>query len=325
VLIVGILWFVLTQLVTKKALARIGIVVLLLVIILAFFNPNDGFGGTWWNLLSLPLRPLGLGIVLLGFALRQGMKKVNGELVMVAFLVLLISSVPLFSMVFGQWTVGTNRPGIAESRLTPRTIVVLGRGTTKVSLVPRREVQLTEQSNRLLAASQLYATEISLGKQPLVIVSSGRRPGIPLEQPNAIEAKDLRVILNRLGIPLAQIITEESGVDMRTSAEAVNKIIRDRGLQGQAIALVTSGLEMRRGVSTFAQLGINAIPYPTDFLPSSLKPVNLNNLVIVLEDLVPSVDALGLTSKIIEEYFIRIYYFLRGWQGSSNNCCNGGI
>jgi len=79
VLIVGVLWFVLTQLVTKKALARIGIVVLLLVIILAFFNPNDGFGGTWWNLLSLPLRPLGLGIVLLGFALRQGMKKVNGE------------------------------------------------------------------------------------------------------------------------------------------------------------------------------------------------------------------------------------------------------
>jgi len=244
---------------------------------------------------------------------------------MIAFLVLLISSMPIFSMVFGQWTVGANRAGIAEARLAPRTIVVLGRGTTKVSLVPRREVQLTEQSNRLLAASQLYATEVSSGKQPLVIVSSGRRPGIPLEQPNAIEAKDLRVILNRLGIPQAQIITEETGVDMRTSAEAVNKILRDRGLQGQAIALVTSGLEMQRGVSTFAQLGINAIPYPTDFLPSSLKPINLNNIVIVLEDLVPSVDALGLTSKIIEEYFIRIYYFLRGWQGSTNNCCNGGI
>ncbi|NJL91474.1 MAG: hypothetical protein HC916_18100 [Coleofasciculaceae cyanobacterium SM2_1_6] len=85
VLIIGVLWYVLTQLITKKALARIGIVLLLLVIILAFFNPNDGFGGTWWRLLSLPLKPLGLGIFLLGFALRQGFKKVGGELVAVAF------------------------------------------------------------------------------------------------------------------------------------------------------------------------------------------------------------------------------------------------
>lgn len=324
VLIVIVLWYVLTQLVSKKVLARIGVILLLLIVILAFFNPNDGFGGTWWNLLSLPLKPLGLGIVLLGFALRQGIKKVQGELVLVAFLVLVIGSTPLFSTVLGQWAaVNINQSATTEERLPPSTIVVLARGTTKIGLVPRREVQLTEKGDRLLATSQVYAQEVFFGRLPFVIISSGKRPGIPLEQPNAIEASDVRVILNRFGIPLPQLIPEPKGVDVRTSAEAVVKILQDNNLQNQPITLVASGLEIRRAISTFSQLKIKAFPHPTDFTPGNIKPVNLNN--IVLEDLIPNVDSLVLTSRIVDEYFVRVYYFLRGWQGSINDCCYGGL
>lgn len=326
VLIVGVLWYVLTQLVSKKALARIGIIILLLIIILAFFNPNDTFGGTWWNLLSLPLKPLGLGIVLLGFSLREGMKKVKGNLVMIAFLVLLIGSTPLFAAALGQWAAANiNQNATTEERLPPSTIVVLARGTTKISLVPSREVQLTEKGDRLLSTSQAYAQETFFGRQPLVIISSGRRPGIPLEQPNVIEANDVRVILNRsFNIPLPQLIAETSGVDVRTSAEAVVKILQEKNLQNQPITLIASGLEMRRAIGTFSQLNIKSIfPRPTDFTSGNVKPVNLKNIVV--EDLVPNVDSLVLTSRIVDEYFVRVYYFLRGWQGSINDCCYGGL
>lgn len=325
VLIVGVLWYVLTKLISRKALSQIGIVLLLLVIILAFFNPNNAFGGTWWNLLSLPLKPLGLGIVLLGFALREGIKKVRGDLVTIAFFVLLIGSTPLFSTALGQWAASNvNQNATTEERLPPSTIVVLARGTTKISLVPRREVQLTEKGDRLLAASQTYAQEVFFGRQPLVIVSSGRRPGIPLEQPNAIEANDLRVILNRsFNIPLPQLVTEPTGVDVRTSAEAVTKILQEKNLQNQPIILIASGLEMSRAIGTFSDLKIKAFPRPTDFTTGNVKPVNLNNIVV--EDLVPNVDSLVLTSRIVDEYFVRVYYFLRGWQGSMNDCCYGGL
>ncbi len=325
VLIVVVLRYVLTQVVSPKALSQLGMVLLLLVIILAFFNPTTGFGSTWWSLLSLPLKPLGLGVVLLAFALREGSKKVKGNLVMIAFWVLLIGSTPLFATTLGQWTAsGANQNVVAEERLPPSTIVVLARGTTKISLVPRREVQLTERGDRLLATSQAYNQEVFLGRQPLVIISSGRRPGIPLEQPNSIEGNDLRVIMNRgFNIPLSQLVIEPTGVDVRTSAEAVAKILRDRNLQNQPITLIASGLEMNRAIATFSQLRIRAFPRPTDFSTGNVKPVNLNNIVV--EDLVPNVDSLALTSRIVDEYFVRIYYFLRGWQGNINDCCFGGL
>ncbi len=318
VLIVGVLWYVLTQLVSKKALATIGVVLLLLVIIVAFFNPNDGFGGTWWRLLSLPLKPLGLGIVLLGFALRQGFKKVGGELVAVAFLVLLVGSSPILATLLAQQTsVNLTQNTATEQRLPPATIVVLARGTTKVSRFPRREVQLTEQGDRLLATANIYGQEVFFGKQPLVIISGGRRPGIPLEDSNAIEANNVRVLLSRLGIPESQLVIESQGLDVRTSAVAVKKILEERNLQNQPIILTTSGLEMRRAIGAFAQLNISVIPNPTDFIPGNIKPVNLNNITV--EDLVPNVESLLLTSRIVDEYLIQIYYFLRGWQGI-NNC-----
>jgi uncharacterized SAM-binding protein YcdF (DUF218 family) len=325
VLIVLVLWYVLTKLVSRKSLSQIGVVLLLLVIILAFFNPTNTFGSTWWNLLSLPLKPLGLGIVLLGFALREGAKKAKGDLVAIAFFVLLIGSTPLFAVTLGQWAAsGANQNVTTEERLPPSTIVILARGTTKISLVPRREVQLTERGDRLLAASQAYNQEVFLGRQPLVIISSGRRPGIPLEQPNVIEANDLRVIMNRsFNIPLSQLVPEPTGVDVRTSAEAVFKILQEKNLQNQPIILIASGLEMRRAIATFSQLKIKAFPRSTDFTTGNVKPVNLNNIVV--EDLVPNVDALALTSRIIDEYFVRIYYFLRGWQGNINDCCYGGL
>lgn len=326
VLIIYVLWYVLTKLVTRKALSQLGMVLLLVIIIVAFFNPTNTFSSTWWSLLSLPLKPLGLGIVLLAFALREGAKKVRGNLVVIAFFVLLIGSTPLFASSLGQWTASgaIPNPVATEERLPPSTIVVLARGATKIGLIPVREVQLTERGDRLLSAAQAYNQEVALGRQPFVIISSGRRPGIPLEQPNAIEANDLRVIMNRsFNIPLSQLLPETTGVDVRTSAEAVLKILQEKNLQNQPIILVASGLEMKRAIGTFSDLKIRAFPRPTDFTTGNVKPVNINNIVV--EDLVPNVDSLVLSSRIVDEYFVRIYYYLRGWQGNINDCCFGGL
>ncbi len=317
--IVFIVWYVLTKLVPKKTYTQIGLILVLLVVVLAFFNPNDNFGGQWWSLISLPLQPLGLVIFLLGTALRQGKGKVNGDFVVWAFVLLLAASLPVSAYFLAQQVV-VAAPKITSDATPVGAIVLFGRGTTRIATFPRREVQLTETGDRILVTARVYAEQLAARRNSIVIVSAGPRPGIPLEQPNAIESKDLRVLLSQMGVPLAQIVEDDKGLDVRTTAEAVDRILRERNLKNQPIIVVTSGLQMQRVLATFAQLGIIALPRPTDFLSGNLRPVNFN--AITLPNLIPNVYALALTTEVIGEYLVRIYYYLRGWQGTPP-CCVG--
>ena len=95
---VGLLiWYILTKIIPRKYLTWFGGVVVLVMLVAAFADPNDETIGTLWRLLSLPLTPLGATVLLLGSAVSEGVKKVKGQQVATALAILLVTSLPIFA------------------------------------------------------------------------------------------------------------------------------------------------------------------------------------------------------------------------------------
>jgi uncharacterized SAM-binding protein YcdF (DUF218 family) len=97
---------------------------------------------------------------------------------------------------------------------------------------------------------------------------------------------------------------------MYRAAVQVKKILEVQGLEKTPIILVTSALQMPRAQLTFSFLDIEVIPSPTDFITIQDSTVSKR---LTLEYIIPSAEALVLSTKVTNEYLATIYYFLRGW------------
>lgn len=326
-LLIGVIaWYILLRFIPKIYFTWLGAFVLVLFIVLAFLTPTSRTVSAVWSILSLPFTPLGLSILLLASALREGTKKVLGNQVAAALMILLISSTPLIAYWLAQQTESSAIEFEARRRevcvdqcpagVTPvasqtaDAIVVLGWGTTQPDLPYRTQIQLTDTGDRILYAAQLYQEQVNLGNRPAVIVSAGPRPGLLGTDAEVVEANDIRDLLVDLGVPTSDIIVEPRGIDVRSSAVAVEQILRERGL-GDRVILVTSAINTNRAALAFSRQGISAIPRPTNFytFQAGASP----RRQIRLADFVPSADALSVTTRVIQEYLLSVYYFLRGW------------
>ncbi|HEY9727771.1 MAG TPA: YdcF family protein [Chroococcales cyanobacterium] len=315
-LIAVIIYNLLLKVIPRAYLTLLGGFLLFAIIVLAFFFPNERLVSAAWSVLSFPLKPLGAAILLLAVALNQGLK--NRNLIVAALIILLVSSTPFLSnllarsLELGEVTqisrTGTATPPAAQPA---GAIVVLGRGTTQANVPYRTQIQLTETGDRILYTANLYREQVNLGSQPLVIVSAGPRDDLQGNQDQTSEANDIASLLTQLGVPRDRILTETRGVDLRSSAEQVSQILRARNLGNTRVIIVTSGLNSRRARLTFSRVGLNVISRPTDFygFQSGATP----RLRIRIESFLPSVESLGVTTRIVEEFFTTIYYSLRGW------------
>lgn len=320
-LIFGALWYIFIQFIPRVYLTWLGGLLLLAFVILAFFDPTDRTTSIVWNILSLPLRPLGLTIFLLLIALRDGVKKATGNLVLAALLVLLLSSTPIVAFWLtnqSQQTVFQSIQAQGDRPADPATVkaIVVLNDTDASTIGTRSQVNTaqagvgTAETSRLSFAAQLYTQQADQGNNPLVIVSTTP----PRQENDDSESQVIRSTLAERGVPADRVLVDTNGTNVRTSAVEIDRLLRDRGFQGgDDIVVVASALNIRRAVSTFAQLGVDAVPRPTDLVNFQSQP---NNRLLLLQDLVPSVDALALTTRVFEEYLSSIYYFLRGWIGN---------
>ena len=299
-LITVIIYNLLLKVIPRAYLTLLGGFLLFAIIVLAFFFPNDRLVATAWSILSFPLKPVGATIVLLAAALNQGLKK---NLIMAALLILLISSVPIVSTVLARPLELGEVPRTATTGAATGpagAIVVLGQGTTQPSLPPRPQIQLTDEgSNRLRRAAQLYQEQTNRGNQPIIIASAGS------------EANNVASVLTQFGVPQGQIVTESRSQDLRTSAEQVRDILRSRAIGNRSIFLVTSAINSRRARLAFSQVGINVVTQPANFV--STEPGTREARNITIQSFIPSVDALSVSTRILEEFYTTIYYSLRGW------------
>lgn len=325
----------------REYLAWLGALIVLLAVILALLTPNNGAVVQVWSILSLPLKPLGLSILLLLFGLmgikKGGITKDGENYIRIATAILLFFSIPILAFLMVQLIESDSILALqaaANRRDKVDAIVLLGQATTQQPFLEANRVHLTDASDRILQAAREYDRQLRLGNDAFIIVSAGPRPGQRLNpnQPNVPEAFAIARILKSLGIPEEAIIIEPTGVDIRTSGEAIKRKYIDEGIISKRVILVASALNMQRARQTFAQLGISTIPSPATFytfqaggVPRVLFTITQNGKCdtisvtfnnareVHFSDFMPSVESLLLSTRVIDEFWSSVYYFLRGW------------
>lgn len=328
-----------------KYFAWFGVAVLISLIVMAFVAPTNRTVAILWIVISFPLRPLGLTLSLLVYALAEGWQKAKGAQVLSAFLILLICSLPVTAYLL---TAQTEQRSVVEAiqrqeSANPRgvqAIVVLGDGLAPLDPASRVRTQggkvgsgvsVTMQS-RLIYAAELYANRSQRGSNPLVIVSIGPPPLDANGKALVGEGPVVTDVLTSRGVPQSQIKLDTDGVDPRSSAVAVRQILgfgdnadcrifavcddKVKELQpggvgpSVPIVLVSQALMVRRASSTFTRLYFEVVARPTGFYCFQFQSGwQLQALV----ELVPSAEALSITSAVVNEYLTTVYYFLRGW------------
>ena len=201
----------------------------------------------------------------------------------------------------------------------------------KFSILANLPLQLTEQGDRILEAARLFSAE--RGNNPVLIISAGRRTDRvekkDEKKENISEAADISKLLqSQFGIPGTAIIQDNDSRTVIESAQNVRKILETRNIRyGNQIMVVTSAIEASRTALTFARelapdgQGVTIISRPTDFytvppaasLANRAKNADLIERNFMVSDLMPNVDSLQLSTKVISEAMTSLYYFLRGW------------
>jgi uncharacterized SAM-binding protein YcdF (DUF218 family) len=325
----------------RDYLAWLGALIVLLAVILALLTPNNGAVVQVWSILSLPLKPLGLSILLLLFGLmgikKGGIPKDAERYVQIATALLLVFSIPIIAFLLIQLIESDSILALqaaAHRQDKVDAIVLLGQATTQQPFLEANQIHLTDAGDRILQAAREYDQQLRLGNDAFIIVSAGPRPGQRLNpnQPNPAEAFTIARILRSLGIPQSAIFIEPTGIDIRTSAEAIKRKYVDQGIISKRVILVASALNMQRARQTFAQLGISTIPSPATFYTfqaggvprvifatsqkdrcDTISVTFRNAREVQFSDFMPNVDSLLLSTRVINEFWSSVYYFLRGW------------
>ncbi len=201
----------------------------------------------------------------------------------------------------------------------------------KFSMLAGLPVQLTDQGDRILGAAQAFSSE--RGNNPILIVSAGTRADRMTKanekKENISEASDIsRLLQSQFGIPGSAIIQDDDSRTVIEAAQNVRKILESRNIRyGNQLMVVTSALEASRTALTFAReiapdgQGVTIVSRPTDFytIPSAgslgnrAQNADLIERNFMVSDLMPNVDSLQLSTRVISEAMNSLYYFLRGW------------
>lgn len=310
-LILWAFWRFFKQIVPGNWYTYLGIFGLVILLFLFLFDPNDRFAYTAWQIVSFPLRPLGLVLVLLGIPIigrKRDFNKNSVTQITIAFWVLLLCSLPIVPRLIYQnfierdVQVLVDRPAGGAG-----AIVLLGQNTTEPQIGGRSQIQLTDAGNLIPYTADVYR---QLGGPP-VIISAGRRSGLPLAAGVQIEANDIQTLLEGQGVSPSDIIIEPEGLNLRTSAINVKQTLDRTGL-GNRVVLVASSSQIYRASQTFKNAGIDVVSRPTNFISYRFTDANIFTQVN-LADFIPSLKALSASSQISDEYIATMYYFLRGW------------
>lgn len=342
IILVGIYYlvrYVLLTFIDRRYLTWLGGIVLVALMVLAFLDPTNRTIGILWSIISFPLRPLGLVILLLAYGARLGVNKIDGSPAVAALIILLITSLPITAYLLTAQTEQQSVVDAINRREIVRdvqAIVVLGDSPLPSDANYRIRTQLSNAANgvstslqtRLLYAVQLYA---DAGTNPSVIVSTGPQP--PQLTGATSETDAVTAFLVSNGIPADRVRIDTEGVDPRSSAIAVRRLFAGPGADCELFAtcpdgnvqqvpnptlagpripiiLVSPALSIRRATSTFTNVNFTVTPRPSEFYVFQFQ----RGLEFAsLTDLVPNAEALAVTSRVIDEYLATVYYFLRGW------------
>ncbi|MEM7649389.1 MAG: YdcF family protein [Cyanobacteria bacterium P01_A01_bin.70] len=347
-----LIWYFINKIVPKNFLTVFGGAIILALIFLSFAFTGDPTISAIRRIISFPLTPLGATITILLFSFRDvsfenGFKKINGQWVAIAFVILVVSSLPLVARVLVNQAEQSVQRAYAEQQgicqdVCPADIpeaaplgqivglVVLGDNMdavrTPAELSSRIENTVTPSPaaslspillSRLDSASRLYGRVQQAGGAPFVMVTAG--PVVGNSERRTQKEQVLRQVLINNGVPDAAISVNRNGLNAREAMKDAQDLLEERGqldgdgtsqLNSNRVAIVAPALTMRRAALTFEEGDLQVVAWPTNFYGSDFST---DDTLALLSDLVPNVEALRLTTAYVEETTALIGYFLRGW------------
>lgn len=225
-----------------------------------------------------------------------------------------LAAAALFLWLAGSGFVAEPLARSLERRVLPEdemasaeAIVVLGGGAGP-ALPPRKTVELGDEGDRLLHAARLWRA----GKAPAVVVCGGRSNPSLTPEP---EASAMAEMLGFLGVPAEAILEERASRNTWENALEARRLLEPRGVR--RILLVTSAMHMPRAAGVFQHAGFDVLSAPTDFQVvdrqgSVFDEGALRGLVGFI---LPSADALALTTRVLREYMGLAVYAALGRLG----------
>jgi len=260
------------------------------------------------KLLPIFVYPLGLVFVLLGLALflaRRSEKWIRWQriVLLVALVLLWIGS--------NRWTALALARSLEWRYLPPQPVpqadvlVVLGGGTNAPEF-PRPFVEVDGAGDRLIYAAHLYKQ----GKAAHILVSGGHLDWVGGE---STPAQDMQVLLEAMGVPEQAIWRQSQSRNTYEDALYSAQILKEKG--AAHILLVTSASHMPRSVKLFTAQGLIITPVPVDYSVSYAEWASLlqGDWRVQVLNLLPGVDNLSMTTRMLKEYIGMLVYDWKGW------------
>ncbi len=177
----------------------------------------------------------------------------------------------------------------------PAAIVMLTGLTDHMRMGPRYGYELTEASDRFVEAVRLARKY----PEARLLITGGSSE---LVDTRYREARTLGWLARELGVPERQLLIEDQARNTRENATFSVRMLRDKGITGPVL-LVTSAYHMPRSVGCFRKAGLEAIPWPVDYLRSGYGPGAW----------IPKPGSLGRSAVALHEYFGWLSYKISGY------------
>lgn len=335
-LIGWLIWYILVKFIPRAYLTWFGGFVILALLFVVFVEPNDDDVSVAWQILSLPLRPIGLVIILLLYSMRDGWKKVKPQPIWWATALLMVFSMPLIS----AFLIGNLERAVFETavkqhavcaelcpvQLAPAhdaidAIVVFTEGIQHIDTWVDPLAQITQSSNGLLVmsqvaslayAAQLYQDQVAFqGNRPLVFVTGG--PPTEDRFPQTIDESDRIVdFLARHGVDPVQVQVGSTGLQVRASVLRLRELLHypQSNNRPRIIAIAPAHMMQRVGLA-FYRKDIRVVARPTEYFEFTVP--NPDGFLQKLATIIPSAEALAVSTHATDEYLAMMYYFLRDW------------
>jgi hypothetical protein len=174
---------------------RLVIVIMLIVLALAFINPNEPAVASLWRLISFPLKPLGAAVLMLIFAAQRikggGIDKPGGYLLGWALTILLLASTPAIAYFLIRSPIATTTLNPAPTLERVQNVQLASgypASEILVASVPEPNVNISDvMGNGILPHSDLVQSTIAMN--PLAV----KVPPYLLQNPQEIRNRGLRL------------------------------------------------------------------------------------------------------------------------------------
>ena len=131
--------------------------------------------------------------------------------------------------------------------------------------------------------------------------------------PAAGEARLAKALATSLGVAADRIVTSEEGRNTAEETAALVRLARQRGWS--SLLLVTSATHLPRSLATLRRAApeFRIIPVACDFQLADRRSFGTPTLAGSLMGLLPSAEALVLTTTAMREHLGLLAYRWRGW------------